>query len=207
MMDTIFTKKIRSDFYGKLGLESYKDESVSIETEIKALKKLGFKDNEHFKFSHKVIKEIENNQLKNILPASIHTYYSPKYIKWLKGKSLEITLSTSYSYSGFNQTLEVANFSNKLHRVQLKLPPKRDRIYRPNSTWNSFKLKIDKIAEELEFKLLQFNFFFEDDNFKDFSYDKVKKKWVHKQEKGYWTFHRINVGNPSDNWGMLWLPV
>jgi len=203
----IFRLSLKDDIWGKYGFPSYSDHGVSLETKLAVLKKMGYVDNEFFKFREWIGTKKPDDLGENyndLGPASILFTYQPKTITT---KPLTIELYTSWDCRFGNCSIGcmVPPVPTIIEGNWLNFPQEKN-----DRTWNIFYDQVVKVFTTIESRLVATEWFFQGDNFGNFTRPKLSRDSQVLEDR-QWTFEekpvdfkRIFFGYHGSYWGTLW---
>jgi hypothetical protein len=199
--DMVSQLSLKNDIWGRYGFPSYDDHSVSLETELAALKKIGYVDNSFFSFYHSTIAK----GYADLAPSFVCLTYNPTIIT---SRSLIVSLYTSWDYSSTNSTAgcKIPGIPTILEETWLPYPEEKN-----EQTWGAFYDQIVQVLARVESRFAESKWFFQDDNFEGFTAHKIFDKTMGYECIREWTFEekpvdfqRISFGPYGSYWGTLW---
>lgn len=189
---------LKNDFWGSHGFPSYSDHSVSEETKLAVIKKMGYVSEliEFHSWVEIISQWKRGGDCADLAPGSIKFAYTPEQIT-CKSSSLKIQLWTEWS--GNIAGCEIPAIPTISESFWIRYPSEKTA-----EAWSEFHDRLTEKLRSIESKLVAVEWFFLNDNFENFTppSESGDKGWSFQGKPV--SFHRVQFGWNGSQWGTLW---
>ena len=184
---------IKKDIWGKYGYPSHDDHSVSKETTLAVIEKMGYVDNEFFDFHDWLTAKVQGGL--DVAPCTVGLTYKPTAIK---AYPLRVKLYTTWGNGCAGCT--IPGISTISEDIWLPYPEEKT-----PQTWERFHGKITQILASIDTQLAVTEWFFQERETELFTRSEGRTGWEFNGTPV--DFEHISFGPWGSYWGTLWYPV